>query len=96
LGHAYRSAGQCEKAIVPIKQALSLNPAIIPARVNLAVCYIELGREEEARAEAAEVLRRNPNFSVEAAWRKENQPFKDDPTPILERLYAAARKAGLK
>jgi adenylate cyclase len=96
LGHAYRSAGQCEKAIVPIKQALSLNPALIPARVNLAVCYIELGREEEARAEAAEVLRRNPSFSVEAAWRKENQPFKDDPTSILERLYAAARKAGLK
>ncbi len=95
LGHAYRSAGQCEKAIVPIKRALSLNPAIIPARVNLAVCYIELGREEEARAEAAEVLRRNPSFSVETAWRKENQPFKD-PTPILERLYAAARKAGLK
>jgi hypothetical protein len=62
----------------------------------LAVCYIELGREAEARAEAAEVLRRNPGFSVEAAWRKENQPFKDDPTPILERFYAAARKAGLK
>ncbi len=96
LGHAYRSAGQWEKAIVPIKQALSLNPAIIPARANLAVCYVELGREEEARAEAAEVLRRNPGFSVEAAWRKENQPFKEDPTPILERLYAAARKAGLK
>ncbi|HEV8713816.1 MAG TPA: adenylate/guanylate cyclase domain-containing protein [Candidatus Binatia bacterium] len=95
LGHAYRSAGQCEKAIAPIKQALNLNPAIVPARANLAVCYIELGREEEARAEAAEVLRRNPNFSVETAWRKENQPFKD-PTPILERLYAAARKAGLK
>ncbi|MGE0824323.1 MAG: tetratricopeptide repeat protein [Candidatus Binatia bacterium] len=95
LGHAYRSAGQCEKAIGPIKQALSLNPAIIPARVNLAVCYIELGREKEARAEAAEVLRRNPNFSVKTAWRKENQPFKD-PTPILDRLYAAARKAGLK
>jgi adenylate cyclase len=94
LGHAYRSAGQCEKAIVPLKQALSLNPAIINARANLASCYIELGREEEARAEAAEVLRRNPSFSVEAAWRKENQPFKD-PTPILERFYTAAHKAGL-
>jgi Flp pilus assembly protein TadD len=67
LGHAYRSAGQCDKANVPIKQALSLSPAIIPVRANLAVCYVELGREEEARAEAAEVLRHNPNFSVEAA-----------------------------
>ena len=96
LGWAYRSAGQCEKAITPLKQVLSLTPAFIPSRVNLAVCYVELGREEEARAEAAEVLRRNPSFSVEDIWRKENQPFKDDPTPILERLYAAARKAGLK
>lgn len=52
-------------------------------------------REEEARVEAAEVLRLNPSFSVETAWRKENQPFKD-PTAILERLYAAARKVGLK
>jgi hypothetical protein len=83
------------KPFSPSLAALSLNPAIIPARANLAVCYLELGREKEARAEAAEVLRRNPSFSVEAAWRKENQPFKD-PTPILERLYAAARKAGLK
>jgi adenylate cyclase len=95
LTWAYRSAGQCEKAIAPLKQVLSITPAFIPSRVNLAVCYIELGREEEARAEAAEVLRLNPSFSVKDAWRKENQPFKD-PTPILERLYAAARKAGLK
>jgi adenylate cyclase len=95
LGWAYRSTGQCEKAIAPLKRVLSLTPAFISSRVNLAVCYVELGREEEARAEAAEVLRLNPGFSVETAWRKENQPFKD-PTPILERLYAAARKAGLK
>jgi adenylate cyclase len=95
LGWAYRSTGQCEKAIAPLKQVLSLTPAYTPGRVNLAVCYVELGREEEARAEAAEVLRLDPNFSVENAWRRENQPFKN-PAPILERLYAAARKAGLK
>jgi len=95
LGWAYRSTGQCEKAIAPLKRVLSLTPAYTPGRVNLAVCYVELGREEEARAEAAEVLRLDPNFSVENAWRRENQPFKD-PAPVLERLYAAARKAGLK
>jgi adenylate cyclase len=96
VGWAYRVAGRCEEAIASLKQVLSLAPAFIPSRANLAICYIELGREEEARAEAAEVLRRNPSFSVADVWRKENQPFKDDPTPILERLYAAARKAGLK
>jgi adenylate cyclase len=95
LGWAYRSTGQCEKAIAPLKRVLSLTPAYTPGRVNLAVCYVELGREEEARAEAAEALRLDPSFSVEKAWRKENQPFKD-PTAVLGRLYAAARKAGLK
>jgi len=96
LGWAYRVAGRCEDSIATLKQALSLTPAFIPGRVNLAVCYVELGREEEARTEAAEVVRLNPSFSLEEIWRKENQPFKADPTPILERLYAAARKAGLK
>jgi tetratricopeptide (TPR) repeat protein len=96
LGWAYRSAGQYEKAIASLKQALSLTPAYIPGRVNLAVCYVELGREKEAQAEAAEVLRLNPSFSVKELWRKENQPLKDDPTAVLERLYASARKAGLK
>jgi len=95
LGWAYRSTGQCEKAIAPLKRVLSLTPAYTPGRVNLAVCYVELGREEEARVEAAEVLRLEPSFSVEKAWRRENQPFKD-PTAVLERLYAAARKVGLK
>ncbi|MBI3302494.1 MAG: adenylate/guanylate cyclase domain-containing protein [Deltaproteobacteria bacterium] len=96
MGWAYRSTGRCEEAIAPLKRVLSLTPAFVPSRVNLAVCYIELGREEEARAEAAEVLRLNPNFSVEKNWRKENQPFKNDTPAVLERLYAAARKAGLK
>jgi adenylate cyclase len=95
LGWAYRSAGRYEEAIAPLKRVLSLTPAFIPSRVNLAVCYVELGRGEEARAEAAEVLRLNPGFSVEDVWRRENQPFKD-PTSVLERLYAAAHKAGLK
>jgi adenylate cyclase len=96
LGWAYRVAGRCEDSIATLKQVLSLTPAFIPGHVNLAVCYVELGREEEARTEAAEVIRLNPSFSLEDIWRKENQPFKADPTPILERLYAAAHKAGLK
>ena len=58
----------------------------------LAGAYSELGREGEARSEAAEVLRLSPNFSLEG-WRQ-RQPFRD--SAVLERDLAALRKAGLK
>jgi adenylate cyclase len=54
--------------------------------------YSELGKEMEARAEAAEVLRINPKFSLEV--HKQRVPIKDP--VVLERHIAALRKAGLK
>ena len=75
-----------------LKKALSLTPNWLPTHLCLAVIYSELGREEEARAEAAEVLRLSPNFSVEG-WRH-RLPFKDPAE--TERFLAALRKAGLK
>jgi len=84
--------GRYEEAIAAFKSALTRNPALLPAHVNLAVIYSELGREEEARAEAAEVLRLNPKYSLEV-WRQIN-PYKD-PAEV-ERVVAALRKAGLK
>lgn len=58
----------------------------------LAVVYSELGQAAEARTEAAEVLRLNPNFLLEI--HRQRMPIKD-PT-VLERHLAALRKAGLK
>jgi tetratricopeptide (TPR) repeat protein len=92
LGFAYRVAGEYKQAIVPLKKAISFSPNYLPAHVNLAICYAELGREEEARAETAEVLRLRPNFSLEGL--KQRQPFKD--LAVLESDLAALRKAGLK
>jgi hypothetical protein len=61
--------------------------------VNLVHDYIELGREPEARAEAAEVLRVSPGFSLEGVvkgmpgnWQGATQ----------QRYLADLRKAGLK
>jgi adenylate cyclase len=90
---AYRVMGRCEEAITVGKKVLTRIPNFVDSHVNLAVCYAELGREEEARAEVTEVLRLNPHYSLEEAWRH-RQPFKDP--AILERFFAAARKAGLK
>jgi hypothetical protein len=58
----------------------------------LAVVYSELGQAAEAHAEATEVLRLNPHFSL--AVHKQRMPIKDP--AALERHLAALRKAGLK
>jgi len=75
-----------------LKQYLSHYPNILGAHLTLAAVYSELGREAEARAEAAEVLRINPQFSLEV--HKQRVPIKDP--AVLERHLAALRKAGLK
>ena len=92
LGFAYRGAGRYEEALVSLKKVLILNPNLAPVHWNLAICYAELGRLEEARAEAAEGLRLNPKASLEVM--KQNTPYKNPAD--LERFLDGLRKAGLK
>jgi adenylate cyclase len=92
VGAAYYLAGRPKEAIAPLKQYLSHHPNILGAHLTLAAVYSELGKEAEARGEAAEVLRLNPRFSLEV--HKQHMPIKD-PT-VSERHIAALREAGLK
>jgi len=92
VGTAYSLAGRPEEAIAPLKQFLTHYPNILGAHLTLAAVYSELGRAEEARAAAAEVLRLNPQFSLEV--HRQRAPIKDP--VVLERQLAALRKAGLK
>jgi adenylate cyclase len=92
IGAAYSLAGKPEEAIAPLKLFLSRYPNILRAHLILAAIYSELGQAAEARAEAAEVLRRNPNFSLDV--HRQRMPIKDP--AVLERHIAALRKAGLK
>jgi len=88
----YAIAGQPDKAIVPLQRYLKRYPNILGAHLTLAAVYSELGKEAEARAEAADVLRLNPNFSLEV--HKQRMPIKDP--VVLDRHIAALRKAGRK
>jgi adenylate cyclase len=92
LGQAYCLAGQHEEGIAALKSALARNPDMWFAHGDLATCYIAVGREKEAQAEAAEILRIIPKFSLEI--HKQRVPIKDPAT--LEHHLAALRKAGLK
>jgi adenylate cyclase len=92
LSVAYRVAERYAEALESGKRAAALTPNAGYVHWNLAVIYIELGREEEARAELAEMLRLAPSMSLE--WVRQNLPFKDP--AVLERHLAALRKVGLK
>jgi len=75
-----------------LQRYVSRYPNWLPGHLMLAAVYSELGKEAEARAEAAEVLRINPKFSLEI--HKQRVPIKDP--AVLERHIAALRKSGLK
>ena len=92
VGIAYMVAGHYEEARTPLQRYLSHYPNFLPAHLMLAAVYSELGQVAEARAEAAEVLRLNPQFSLEI--HRQRMPIKDP--AVLERHLAALRKAGLK
>ncbi len=92
VGPAYAVAGHYAEARAALQGFLTRYPNFLPARLMLAAVYSELGQATEARAEAAEVLRLNPKFSLEV--HKQRMPIKDP--AVLERHIAALRKAGLK
>jgi len=91
LASAYRDLGQYEEALVTYKKIFQLYGADhAMAHLGLAVCYAMMGREDEARAEGAELLRIDPKFSVERFMK--NVP----PGTEKDRIAEALLKAGLK
>jgi len=62
------------------------------AHCSLAMNYVRLGREQEARKEGAEVLRLFPKYSLE--WDRKASFYKH--TEHLERQHKDLRKAGIK
>jgi adenylate cyclase len=90
LGSAYCFAGRYEEAIEAMNKAVERAPNSVLFRVNLAAIYSIADRDAEARAEVAEALRLDPNFSLDR-YRKVTHWRKAELEPLLEAL----RKAGL-
>jgi TolB-like protein/class 3 adenylate cyclase/Tfp pilus assembly protein PilF len=92
LGNTFRMIGRFDEAISELKKAVAYSPDELLAHVTLAAAYAEAGRLEEARVEAAEVIRIQPTFSLEnyaKGMSYKNQAHSD-------RFIEALRKAGLK
>ena len=62
IGAAYVQMGRYEEAVSFLKRNAAAFPNEPWVHENLLVAYIELGRNEEARAEAAAILRIDPHF----------------------------------
>jgi adenylate cyclase len=92
LGQSYQMAGKYEDAVVVLKKSLQKSPNDFVSHLALTVCYVSLGREEQARAEAKEVLRIHPKFSLEHYAKI--LPYKDQ--SVVDHMIACLRKAGLK
>jgi adenylate cyclase len=94
LGSCYRRTGRLEEAVSAFKQALLRSPDNIFPRLSLAATYIQMGREKEARAEAAEVLRINPKFSLDNYAKAITSYYPEQSE--LDSYIGLVRKAGLK
>jgi adenylate cyclase len=88
FGSAYRLLDRFEEAIAMYKKTIALTPNSIFAYIGLASTYGLMGKEQEAKAAGAEILRINPKWSIEyyakTSWAKDK-----------ERVIQAFRKAGL-
>jgi adenylate cyclase len=91
FGSCYRLLRRFEEAVAMFKKAIQLTPNNALAYQGLACTYGQMGREEEGKAAAAELLRINPKFTLEYALK--TSPFKGK-DQIMQ--MQGLRKAGLK
>ena len=91
IGLSYAYIGQYEEAIKWCEKAVRQEPNDLLARMMMTVVYSLSGRDEAARAEAAEVLRIQPKFSVKGFEKRLTYKRKED----TEKFLDALRKAGL-
>ena len=89
---SYSALGQYEEAIATYKKELQFyGPDQLMAHLGLAGTYARMGREKEARSEGAEVMRIDPEFSLERFIK--SLPYDQS---RKDRVADALRKAGLK
>jgi adenylate cyclase len=91
LGLSYAYTGQYDQAIKWCEKAVRQEPNDLLARIMMTVVYSLSGRDDQARAEAAEVLRIQPKFTVKGFEKKVTYKREED----REKFLNALRKAGI-
>ncbi len=91
LGITYEGMGRYQDAASALKRYIAEYPNNLFGHTNLAFADEESGHDREARAEAAEAMRINPQFAL----RPPEKGYYKDPA-FNERIDKDLRKAGLK
>ena len=91
LGVCYRDLKEYDKAITALKQSIQIQPDNLLALITLIVAYNLSGQEDKAYKLGLDVLKLNPNFSVEKYVKA--VPFKTKDQVM--HFTQALRKAGL-
>ena len=92
LGLAYLMLRRHSEAVTPLRQFVLQSPNHRPGRVWLTAAYAHLGQLEEARAEAAQIIRLDPNFVARQTFRRMTTYWRPDD---VEHVIEGLRKAGL-
>jgi adenylate cyclase len=92
LGLARYTLREYAQALPPLRECTSRAPDMSVGQVWLAANLAQLGRLDEARAEAAEVLRLDPKYTIDGTARR-LAPFKRPED--AEHIFDGLRKAGL-
>jgi adenylate cyclase len=92
MGYALFTASLYEESIAAWKEAIDHFGPMVIRQAFLAASYSELGREEEARATAQQLLEANPKFLLSSWELARTYKNRKD----TERLLNALRKAELK
>jgi adenylate cyclase len=91
LGLSYAYTGQYDEGIKWCEKAVRQQSDDLLARIMMTAVYSWSGRDEEARVQAAEVLRIQPKFTIKGFEKKLTYKRQED----RERFLGALRKAGL-
>ena len=90
-GLAYLNMGRYQEAVPLIERFVKAVPNDRFAHLGLSIAYTELGRDQDARAQVAEVLHIDPGFTLPPP---DKWPWKNSRFAQLQ--YVDLRKAGLK
>jgi TolB-like protein/Flp pilus assembly protein TadD len=93
LGYAYFLTGNYEEAVRVSKKACALTPDNEGCHRTLAAAYGMLGKDSEARAEAAELLRIMPEWSIEGWKQRQAAGWKNQAD--VDHFAEGLRRAGL-
>jgi TolB-like protein/class 3 adenylate cyclase len=91
LADAYAGVGNYIQCVEVAERGAALDPNFVGLHGSLASCYGALGRDEEAKAAVAEMLRTNPNFTLRA-WAA-YVPYSHERD--LQRALSLLRNAGV-